>query len=376
MALIAHGTTSDVSYLTSTVITMNTTDASAAVVGNSATVEASAFTVDQLVASGNKILHDTPDNLWWKMTPQEVVAFAFPEWDIVAARENANYNKPTFPVPSVLLRHRVQQDLWFLIASPGRELLPGRMSTMGQFFRFNPKRQKFAVGTPDDVLARTIGRRTADAHQDVAWWLLDQFSATYTTPNAAFTFDTRTHAPVWLMLTEADTRLRAVHSSGTPLKDTRSVLRYALPDWHLLGLRESADEKDSNWSSTALLCHRDDSDRLLTVSAWMERLVNTDDLPVSLRSSGHHGHPRLTFALHTTHTLLERQRADKVTWPKSTDLWWTLYHLAHAHPNRDTALACREEMEAARALLAMRSNCSDDEEADLDLLNHRYLIAD
>lgn len=130
-----------------------------------------------LLVAANGILDATPDHEWWQMRPLEVVAFAFPDWEIVAWHENENYNRPTTREPRALLRHRTVPDQWLLIYANRVELLPGRMSTMGQFFRFkdNLEKNSYAVGTPDEIITRMRRRIHIDASDGIFTWLLDQF---------------------------------------------------------------------------------------------------------------------------------------------------------------------------------------------------------
>lgn len=313
----------------------------------------STFTAEDLIASGNQILTDTPDNEWWQMRPQEVVRFAFPDWDIAAVCENSNYNKPTFSTPRVLLKHRTLPDRWFLIVSPGLELLPGRMSTMGQFFRFNPKRQTFATGTADDILAGTLRRNHPDSRRDLAWWLLDAFADAYPTPSPAYTYDAPTQAPMWAFASTADAYLRAVHEAGTPLNDTRTILRYALPGWDLLDLFERSTTQQG--ASKALLRHRHDVDRLLVLTSWSESLVGSINNVPALRA-GEQRRAHTDFATHTTESFLAEYRAQKQTFPASQDLWWALHQIARTHPDATIAESCRDEMERELFMCSLLSD--------------------
>lgn len=136
---------------------------------------AQAQRVTDLIAAANAILDATPDPEWWSMTPLEVVEFAFPDWAIVSAIDNRP--RPVVYAPRVLLTHRRQPGQWLLIWASGQELLPGRGSTMGQFFRFKTgyRLNEFAVGTVDEVFDALCRRFHPDARRSGLFdWVIEQ----------------------------------------------------------------------------------------------------------------------------------------------------------------------------------------------------------
>lgn len=107
-----------------------------------------------LFEAANTILTETPDPQWWSISDEEVVAMAFPDWEIVRVEDHPPACRCRID-PLAILRHRTDRDRWLLLLGHNR-LCHGRGGTMGQFFRFkyHSMHTLAAVGTVDEVMAR------------------------------------------------------------------------------------------------------------------------------------------------------------------------------------------------------------------------------
>jgi hypothetical protein len=236
-----------------------------------------AATIADLVADANRILDNTPDPEWWNHNAREVIALAFADFDLVRICENANYNTPEWSAPRALLRHRTDPDRWLLIWSHGIELLPGRMSTMGQFFRFREEtlgKNHFAYGTPVEVVEQVRRRYRHDS--TLCWWLLRTFTdlaadlptgtASHSGPGGHldWDYDHAHHEPAWEPISTAAVTLGVQPGVWESLPLDEAV-RAGFPGWVLV-----ANTTDHH---TLVLLRNGALDDYLLLSWWGEPVL-------------------------------------------------------------------------------------------------------
>lgn len=317
----------------------------------SSRVGAVTATIDTVLAAGNAILQETPDNLWWKHDTAGVVALAFPDWTPHSVYDPRHRDARRAGTRHALLRHRNDPHLWFLIYRQGNELLTGRGSTMGQFFRFKREGANYAYGTADQVITQVLRHRHPDADRSV-WSLLDLFAGIYRTehPSGHFTyqFDHAAHAPEWVLLTAADTHIREAQDAPA---DTRQALALGFPHHTTISLGENTMRPNR---STALLRDSRHPDRWVMLSSYQPTLLTPEPgHPNILFRSGENIAATTRCRQGTGKDLLDAARSTHEAFPTETTHVWLLRLFAEHHPDGGFRNDCAAEFNAHHTLHAL-----------------------
>ena len=150
-------------------------------------------TARPVVAEANRILDATPDPEYWHLPDTEVVKFTFPGFDHDQAvihqtpRMGRNMHQADPEVSSRGLLRMGHKNVYLvpentdgevdaetrflLVTGTSHELCPGRMSTMGQFFRYDSRKQSIRVGTGMELLTVLTRICHVDAWDGLVMWV-------------------------------------------------------------------------------------------------------------------------------------------------------------------------------------------------------------
>lgn len=136
--------------------------------------------VGELLAEADALLDASDTTTYWALTDPEFLEFTFPEWEVVAIDPRPAYINGWGC--RALMRNLIHPHWWMYVRSSGPGLLPYRISTMGQYFRYqrnSTDRITYTAGTLNEIHEELNRSHRRVGLSDLEW-IVAQIDATDT----------------------------------------------------------------------------------------------------------------------------------------------------------------------------------------------------